>query len=74
MTEAPTRLQYSRYWEIKDQDNFFFAVGPTELEAWINLLNLKGKSFTMQYLMMMVKGMKYEGETVAKEIIGSEEC
>ena len=69
MTNAPIRVQYSRCWELRDADNYFFSVGPTELEAWINLLNLKGKSFTMQYLMMMVESMRCEGGIETKEIV-----
>ncbi len=56
-----TKCKVERHWEIRDSDNMFFATGATELEAWINLLRLKGKCFTMDYLMMMVKGFLYDG-------------
>ena len=61
-----------RHWELRDRDNMFFAVGPTELEAWLNLLRLKGKCFTMDYFMMMVKSMKCEGNMQSKEILEGE--
>jgi hypothetical protein len=59
-----------RYWEIRANSGQLFAVGPSELEAWLNLFRIKGKCFTLEHLKAMIESVKIEDDCVVKEIDG----
>ncbi|TXH17357.1 MAG: hypothetical protein E6R03_04080 [Hyphomicrobiaceae bacterium] len=59
-----------RHWEIRAYGGeVCFAVGRTELDAWLNLFLLRGKCFTVDKLLEMVHSVKLEGDCIVEEIV-----
>lgn len=66
MTATATTITPSRLWEIRVGDQF--AIAPTELEAWLQILRRQGKVTDLRQFITMVQGLK-DMDVEAREIV-----